>query len=225
MSVKSVTSKERIITAINTAFSSKYTDPEKYHEYVLSRGRGILARDVAAISKRAVGDTKQPTALDLGAGTGIISAALQKEGFVVTATDGDNAMVKSLKAKLTNVVASQLDFNRPFDLKDNSFDVVTTVWANRYLTKSGTANFIHEVHRVLKPEGTLVWPLFTADHAFWRIRAGIAHHTTPSAIAKRLKAAGFTDITVDRQYKQKNHTTKELPNWVYPVYILARKDK
>lgn len=107
-----------IYTALNTALTSKYNDPEAYHDYVLSRGRDRLARHITKVAKQCI-DTKKPTALDLGAGTGIISAALQKEGFTVTATDADPAMVRSITKKLPKASAKPLDLNRPFPFKEN----------------------------------------------------------------------------------------------------------
>ncbi len=212
-------------TALNTAFTAKYADPEKYHEYVLGRGRARLGQDIAQIAVDLVKtpEVKHPQALDLGAGTGIISAALQGKGFTVTATDADAAMLHTLNSKLPKVRTQVLDMNKPFNLPDNTFDVVTTVWANRYSTRLGLPVFLREVHRVLKPGGVFIWPLFTSDHFAWKVRAGLSQPTSPKTLARRLEAAGFTNITIDREHKTNNRTTKSLPNWVYPVYIIAKK--
>lgn len=208
-------------TMLNTALTTKYADPEKYHQYVLSRGRGRLAKHIADIAKQET-NKKQATALDLGAGTGIISNALQDKGFTVTATDADPAMVQMLK-KMPGVTAKRVDINKPFKLEDNSFDVVTTVWANRYIRSTSLDSFMHEVLRVLKPGGTFIWPLFVADHVIWKMRSGLAQPTTPKALNKRLTAAGFVDMHIDRERKKRNRQTKELPNWIYPVYVIAKK--
>src|SRR5690606_36687760 len=106
------------------------------------------------------------------------------------ATDADPAMVQMLK-KMPGVTAERVDINKPFKLQSDSFDIVTTVWANRYIRSASLDSFMHEVLRVLKPGGTFIWPLFVADHVIWKMRAGLVRPTTAKALGKRLAAAGF----------------------------------
>lgn len=217
-----LTRKQQMRTALNTALAASYADPEKYHEYVLSRGRNRLAEHVAEIAKQRTG-SKHLRALDLGAGTGIISSALLRQGFAVTAADADPAMVKTAAKKLPGVTTKQLDFNRLFGFKDNSFDVVTTVWANRYITKGGLTNFLNETYRVLEPGGVFVGPVFSADRLLWKLRAELRQPTSVRALAVRLANTGFIAIEIDDEYKKRNRRLKELPNWVYPVYLIGKK--
>lgn len=213
---------QRIQTAINTALTVKYADPEKYHQYVLSRGRDRLAKHIAKMAKQHI-SINQPNALDLGAGTGIISAELQKEGFAVTPTDADAAMVRALTEKLPGITAEILDINQPFKLNNMSFDIVTTVWANRYITRRGLSIYLNEVYRVLTPGGMFIWPLFNTEYVLWKLRAGLRQPTSANALVKRLELVGFVEVHIDREHKQKNRVLKDLPNWAYPLYIIAKK--
>lgn len=211
-----------IKTLLNTAFTAKYASPEKYHAYVMSRGRNKLAAHIAELVRTNVSATPA-TALDLGAGTGIITEALQRAGFTVTATDADPAMLKTLKKQQPQTHVQVVDINQPFGLPGNTFNAITTVWANRYITRAGFVTFVPEVLRVLKPGGVFVWPLFDADHVLWKLRAGMAQPTSVKALTKQLLAAGFSSVQVNRSYRRKNRAAKEIPNWTYPVYLIAKK--
>jgi ubiquinone/menaquinone biosynthesis C-methylase UbiE len=205
--------------ALHTEFAASYDDPVAYHNYAQGRGRDLIARHVASVIVGEVGGP-DPTVLELAAGTGILSSCLRGAGLSVTATDADSNMIDFMTERLPDVETELLDFNEPFPFADSSFDAVTTLWANRYLSRGGTNNFVQEAHRVLRPDGVLVWPFFVADHWLWRSRAGLTQTTTMKGMAKRLANVGYTNVHIDKGHKRTAPDNGRL----YPAYLLARKD-
>lgn len=105
------------------------------------------------------------TALDLGSGRGISSYALAKEGWTVTALEPDPSplvgagAIHSLAtaAGLTITVVTEYSENLPFP--DGSFDLIN---ARQVLHHArDLPRTCREIHRVLKPGGTLI---ATRDH-------------------------------------------------------------
>lgn len=106
--------------------------------------------------------------LDLGAGSGRLSLALAPEARALVSTDGSEEMLSLLDRKLADaslprnwrtVVAD----HRSLPLADESFDLVVAGWTIGYLADADNPDWesdlslvIGELHRVLKPGGTIV---------------------------------------------------------------------
>ncbi|MGZ4466400.1 MAG: class I SAM-dependent methyltransferase [Nocardioides sp.] len=115
------------------------------------RGRPSYPREAAAW---LVGE--QPvTVLELGAGTGKLTAALVELGHDVHATDPDPAMLSILSRDLPDVRTSVAPAEE-IPLPDRSVDVVVSAQAFHWFDLDRT---LPEVARVLKPGGRLavVW--------------------------------------------------------------------
>jgi len=103
-------------------------------------------------------DTASRLALDLGCGAGHAGFAMAKAGAAVTAYDLSPEMLAVVKNEavrrgLTNITTQQGEVEHlPFD--DASFDLAVTRFSAHHWSDVPTA--IREIHRVLKPTGTLV---------------------------------------------------------------------
>jgi len=117
---------------------------------VLSGGNAILWR---AATVRAVAPAAGERILDIAAGTGTSSVALQKNGAKVVALDFSAGMIAEGRRKHPSVEFVQADAQKlPFG--DNEFDAVTISFGLRNVNDPKTA--LSEMYRVLKPGGRLV---------------------------------------------------------------------
>lgn len=117
---------------------------------VLSAGNAVLWR---AAMVRAVEPTAGERILDVAAGTGTSSAALQKNGATVVAVDFSPGMVAEGRRKHKKVEFIQADAQQlPFG--DNEFDAVAISFGLRNISDPKAA--LSEMYRVLKPGGRLV---------------------------------------------------------------------
>lgn len=152
----------QIPTFLNTAFSRKYSDPEKYHHYVLHNGRQKLSNLVTAKISELV--PQKLLVLDLAAGTGILSNTLAEAGFSVLATDHNPDMFRKITLH-AHIQTQFLDYNHTFKLPDDKFAAATILWGNRYIRNPEF--FLRQVYRVLQPGGVFVWPIFTLELPLW----------------------------------------------------------
>jgi|SRR3989344_2234647 len=158
--------------------------------------------------------------LDLAAGTGMLTHALQKRGHCVTGFDLHIAMLKGMKSKSseTNPAAVVADMNKTFPFGDNSFDVVATLRANRFIQGD---SFYKESHRMLRTNGLFVLPVFPIDRPFWWKEAGVKQHTTAKDIALDLRQIGFSDVqTIPGRTVLHG---ANIPPYYIPTYLVAKK--
>ncbi len=100
-----------------------------------------------------LGDIKNLTVLDVGAGTGRLSVQLAKAGAQVTALDVSANMLELIKRKNNKIQTTVADAeNLPFEKE--SFDVVTAAFLIVHL--KDPTRFFDEVYRVLKDGGIFV---------------------------------------------------------------------
>lgn len=117
---------------------------------VLSAGNALLWR---AALVRAVVPAAGERILDVAAGTGTSSAALQKNGATVVALDFSAGMVAEGRRKHPKIEFIQGDAEKlPFG--DNEFDAVTISFGLRNVNEPRVA--LGEMYRVLKPGGRIV---------------------------------------------------------------------
>lgn len=117
---------------------------------VLSGGNDLLWR---AATVRAVAPVQGERILDIAAGTGTSSAALQKNGARVVAVDFSPGMIAEGRRKHPNIEFIEADAEKlPFG--DNEFDAVTISFGLRNINDPRAA--LSEMYRVLKPGGRLV---------------------------------------------------------------------
>lgn len=215
------------IILLETAFFSRYSDPEKYQSYVVESGRQALAEEVATVVLTTGGKSAQAKrkVLDVAAGTGLVSQALLQEDCSVTAFDHSAEMLEALKEQFKGITTQVGDMNQPWPFANEQFDAVTIVWGNRYIVDP--EHFSQEVFRVLKPGGTLVWPIFWLEQPLWWLfllrNRGLSQlfsifQLTPTGLAKMLAPQKCTSIKI-RSSKLGN----KVGWWQKPSYLIAKK--
>ena len=184
---------QRLRTRKNVAFSRNYAEtvaPEAYEQLVMQGGRQILAKRIHDMFVAHLASQAPPTPiLDIAAGTGIISRELAKS-YQVTAMDLSEPGLTYLNQRNSEVQTVPGDMNDSLPFPDGSFDGVTTVWGNRFITD--TDHFLHEVSRVLRPGGVFIWPIFPREGISWKLQSGLRQHTQTS-LSKRRFAKWFSN--------------------------------
>jgi SAM-dependent methyltransferase len=149
-------------------------------------------------------------ALDIGAGRGIASYALAKDGFKVTALEPDPSAIVGAQAirKLNEDASLKLEvveiFSEKMPFADASFDVVFARAVLHHMKDLAGAS--REIYRVLKPGGIFIavrehvisrdrdLAVFLAQHPLHRYYGG--EHALPlNCYKKALKRAGFSSLT------------------------------
>jgi len=215
------------IILLETAFFSRYSDPEKYQSYVVESGRQALAEEVATVVLTTGGKSAQAKrkVLDVAAGTGLVSHALLKAECSVTAFDHSAPMLDLLSQQFKGISTKVGDMNRPWPFAEAQFDTVTIVWGNRYIVDP--EHFSQEVFRVLKPGGTLVWPIFWLEQPLWWLfllrNRGLSQlfsifQLTPTGLAKMLAPQKCTSIKI-----RSSKLGKKVGWWQKPSYLIAKK--
>lgn len=151
------------------------------------------------------------TALDVGAGRGIASYALAREGFGVVALEPDPGRVvgagaiRDLACRSGLVIEVVEEFSERLPFDDASFDVV---FARAVLHHTRDLNVAcKEMHRVLKPGGVFVavrehvisresdLDTFLRQHPLHHLYGG-EHAFLLSRYVDALSGAGFCDTTI-----------------------------
>lgn len=126
--------------------------------------------DTTIFAQFAVGYfPKQGKLLDLGAGQGQDSRYFAKLGYNVTSTDVSDLALKLSKESAEkdglDIKFIEVDIANKLPFEDNSFDIVYSHLALHYFTDEKTREVFQEIHRVLKPQGTLASLFNTVEDA------------------------------------------------------------
>lgn len=134
-------------------YSQNHTEEEakvfvkKHYENVLNDKQGRYYDNLALIQG------KKLNILDFGCGWGFYSIELSKKGHSIKAIDYPNeiAICKVAWGEINNVQFSTQKIN---ELPENYFDYVLSSQVIEHVHNPGT--YLHEINRVLKPNGRLV---------------------------------------------------------------------
>lgn len=176
----------------------------KRYDFMMSKDSRTYAQIVSRMKK--VLDRKM-TVLELACGTGLLSVWLAGSVRLLEATDFSEEMIRQAKAKAHS---SRLHFsvqdatNLPY--APGAFDAVVISNALHIMPEPEKA--LAEIRRVLKPDGILIAPTFTAAGSLsgrMRIRLmelsgfKVFHKWTPQGYLDFLKENGF-EITCGKTF-------------------------
>lgn len=115
---------------------------------------------------QVLGSLKNKTLLDVGCGSGYLSAELANTAKQVVATDFSSEFIDLCKKKYrnkSNLVFRLQDITKEFQFKDQSFDIVLAKMVLQYV--KDLHNFAEESARVIKKRGRVI---VVVDHPFHR---------------------------------------------------------
>lgn len=106
--------------------------------------------------------TKLRNVIDLGCGPGgwVLDVAFDLPGAEVEGFDSSQAMVEYANARartqlLPNASFGEMDITKPFEIANNSIDLVNARFLMGVLKREAWLPFLEECHRVLRPGGCL----------------------------------------------------------------------
>ena len=121
-------------------------------------GGGALARlatQEIAIVLASLGEGRGRQVLDVGAGTGRVSAALNEAGWRVTAFDGSPEMLACLAERVPHATRVSGRLDEPLPFPDATFAAVVAIRVVKYVTDTTAA--LRELARVVEPRGAVVF--------------------------------------------------------------------
>jgi 2-polyprenyl-3-methyl-5-hydroxy-6-metoxy-1,4-benzoquinol methylase len=161
------------------------------------------AETVAGAILRQVHLDRTMTAMEFGAGTGLLSFILKDHLKEITLIDNSDGMVQVLNEKLISTKADNLkavkaDLEHE-DLSKGSFDLIYTLMVLHHVGNVETV--IKKFHCMLNPGGYLaIADLYSEDGSFHG--DGFHGHRgfDPVSLAAMLEKNGFTGITHNKVY-------------------------
>ncbi|MEV0386105.1 class I SAM-dependent methyltransferase [Nonomuraea sp. NPDC050643] len=174
------------------------------------RGFAHLSSHTVAPLLAVARDNLAPRLLDVGCGTGVVTAAALALGAEVTAVDADPVMLELTARRHPYATIRQATLPElPFDT--GHFDAIAGNFVINHVPDTAAA--LAELHRVLRPGGTLAltwWKSdeMTATSVFTEAIAAaeipyeppprpFTAHDTPQRFTELLTRAGFSDAAVD----------------------------
>jgi len=163
-------------------------------------------RSSKVFTRRLVPADRPLRILDVGCGTGLNARHLAAMGHTVVGTDLSPVAIEKFKQNGFDGIVCDMEKDAGVPLPDASFDLVFASEVIEHI--ADTATFLAELHRLVRPGGTLI--LSTPNSAFWPYRLlGLAGRT-PSEVqhpghvrffsrrllARAIEAAGFTVETM-----------------------------
>lgn len=186
------------------------------HDFVAEYGKGLL---------EFVPDNKEQTILDLGCGTGTLTAQLSNLGSKVIGVDSSQCMIDKAKEQFDNIEFMICDaLNLPFE---NEFDVGFSNAVFHWISDHDA--LLSNVHKVLKADGLLVCEfgangnIATIENAFVEVCSSLGYDYTPKfnfstyeSFGKLLEGKGFV---IDKIYDYNRPTPLKdgeqgLANWM-----------
>ncbi|MFL5938272.1 MAG: class I SAM-dependent methyltransferase [Gaiellaceae bacterium] len=173
-----------------------YDAPNAYEALIEPRYAPIAGALVAAARPRPGDD-----ALELGAGTGLVTKRVAGRVRSLVATDLSPAMLDVARRSVErpNAVFATADYNAPLPFLDASFNVVLS--GLTYVQDELAP--LEEIARVLRPGGRLALAMWGASYHELRLLSDAAEAIgrppltppSPSNAVHRLESAGFHSVT------------------------------
>ncbi len=143
-----------------------------------------------------IGDLAEPRLLDIATGTGRVPYFMAQDPRFAHFTGRVTALEPSQKMlTLAQQKMADIDFHVnwvrqtavPLPFPDNSFDMITCLEALEFFPDQTAA--LREMHRVLKPNGTLMITRRTG----WEAKMFFGRHLTREEFELRILSVGFSD--------------------------------
>jgi len=153
---------------------------------------------VASQIRELIPLTKQMTALEFGAGTGITGFLLKDYLKEITLMDTSLEMLRVINGKIESAGADNLntlyfDLEKA-DLKETTFDLIFNQMVLHHI--NNTENIIYKFYNMLNPGGFLaIADLFPEDGSFHGKDFTGHKGFDPEELSKLLIKAGFTNIS------------------------------
>ena len=169
-----------------------YDVPRAYAELIAPRYAPVAERLVALAAPQA-----GERVLELGAGTGLVTALAVARGADVVATDRSAAMLSHARERVSATFA-ELDYAEPFPFGDDAFSLVLSG-----LTYAQDADgTVAEIVRVLRPGGRVACAMWGEDYLELRLMQAAAARVgrpplpapDPAGVAARFARAGLAAV-------------------------------
>lgn len=161
-------------------------------------GRVAMARAAARAILKSIPPGKEIDVLDFGAGTGLVTLALQPHVRTITAADSSQGMLEIVDAKiraqkLANVRTRLADPGR-IDLPEGPFDLVVSSMTCHHVRDIST--LLDQLAGVLRPSGRIaIVDLDPDEGKFHDMQEGVFHNGFDRQVMRRnLEAAGFCEV-------------------------------
>ena len=179
------------------------------------------AQAVAAAIRARVKLSGDMTALEYGAGTGLLSFEFADELGSITLADSSEGMLDVARAKIaradlgSRVRAVNLDLTRD-PLPDERYDVIYSMMTLHHVPD--TAVLFEQFRALLKPGGYVcIADLDAEDGSFHGAGVDVHHGFDRDALAEVIRAAGFADVTMDTCFEIRRGARS------YPVFLAAAR--
>lgn len=187
-------------------FQQQYDENNKNKNLPFIYGRKFVLDELETVLSHLPKGSK---ILDVGSGTGHLTALIQSKGFEVHGIEPSEEMLNAAKVNFPNI-PFQYGLSSTIPFGDNQFDLIVAFEVLRYLNDDVVNASYKEFHRVLKPGGKFFVTHVNKYSSDWyyffyyfkgfiqRIRKITYHYcyfTTPSREESKVKSAGFSSVT------------------------------
>ena len=185
----------------------------KAAEWDKSRMRQERAAAVAAAMIKELPLNHEMSAMEFGAGTGLLSFILMKHLGSITLIDNSEGMLTVLREKVGQAAGNNLKVMRA-DLEkeeapDLQFDLIYTLMALHHL--GDVEIVLSRLGEMLKPGGYLALSDLYSEDGSFHGRGFTGHHGfNTGTLADTLKAIGFREIKESRIYTIEKFTKEKV---------------
>ncbi|HEX7339388.1 MAG TPA: class I SAM-dependent methyltransferase [Rhodanobacteraceae bacterium] len=188
--------------------------------------RVLTGQKVARAIRNALAPQGTERALELGAGTGLLTMILASRVATLTALDSSAAMLDVLRGKLAQRGTDNVTVVEgaiPADVPAGPFDLVYSSMTLHHIADVPAA--LKAIAARLAPGGRVALAdLDTEDGSFHGDAAGVAHHGFDrDTFAQWLRGAGLEEVSLSTAFVTR-HTAADGSTREYPLFLaVARK--